>query len=321
MRWWLLREHKAFKPSVVALILVLLGSVAYWFTNKPKQWSAEELSRYISVKPSGQFKPYSAKEMKNLKLISADFIVPIEMIRSRAADPRVEAGLMDHYSLATLYSSGDLVEWDAQIRVEAADKLKQEATYVQKGNVRIADKEWIDFHQVQLCQPKSSLLSSGVVTHSLDCQLTSTTKPLEKLNVKEESCSVVATSYRGRKIQSQFGKYTIKRIGTFPKSVMETTTIDGDLICDGRKRGSGQEKSIVIYSAMEPSLLNPGAGTRKILFSLKTVYDSLGGIVSQVRVDLLRTIRPEPLYPEKKRISKNNVKPKYKKKKFARNNL
>jgi hypothetical protein len=315
--WWLLRQHKAFKPVSCALGIIIFIAMGYWFLSQPKQWTDVELSRYIPIKSDGSFKRYSSKDLNNLKLEAGDFSIPLELVQGYSADPRIDVGLLDQYSIKTLFGNGKLVDWDLQVRVAEISKEKN-TTLVQTGHVRIADKDWIDFHQVQQCLPRSQTLSSGVITYDLDCKWMSSTEPLDKLDVQESYCSVVPTSYRGKKVSAEYGKYTIKRTGAFSKATKEESVIDGDLICNGKRMGFGQEKTVMVTSPEEPNLIYPGAGNRKILFLLKTVKDQSGNTVFQNRMSLIRSVRPEPLYQEKKRVVRlKNTK--QQKKKLARN--
>lgn len=310
MNWWLFRQSKAFKPVIISLILIgILGLVFVWI-SQPKKWTAQELSQWIPLKSEGRFKSYSKKQMKAQTLSSEDFGVPVEILQGRAFDPRAEAGLADQYSIKTLFASGQIVEWNFQVRIEKAKA--EEAVFVRRGNGRVVDQEWLDFHKVQTCKPRTQVLSSGVTTHDLDCQWTATTEPEELLGLKEAYCQVTPSSFRGRRTESEFGVYSVRRTGVFPRAVKEITILDGDLVCDGKRRGFGKEQSTLIYTNAEPSLLNPGAGSRKVLFSVRTVMDQSGHIVFQHRQELTRSIRPEPLnqalnHKNMKQVSRKRV--------------
>lgn len=305
MTWWLLRQHRAFWP-VVGVVAAFLGLVlGLWWSSLPQEWSKDEISKVIPQEMGSGFKVYRNSDLKRLSLQASDFTTPLEIISNHALDPRLEPGLADQYSVKTLYANGVMVEWDFEVRVSSVEGQTQ--TFVQKGHVRRHGAEWQDFHQVQVCQPKTETLSSGVVTRSADCNWTSTTRPLGKLGVDESFCQVVPSSFRGRKMDTKMGTYQIKRVGRFAKSSKETTVLDGDLICDGKRRGFGQERVTVVFTNAEPSLLSPGAGSRKVLSSLRTVFNQSGEIVFQARQDLTRSIRPEPLNRPSTKVAKKRL--------------
>lgn len=288
MPFWKVRRHWAFKTGIAVAVLATVG--VYLFP-KLGTLTFDEVRKLVPQKSQGTFKPYSPADLKKRRLKIVDFQFDAAENRQFAVDPRLEPGFKDRIVSHDYLPTGELVEWDytSEVMSKNGDNIVLE----RRGHGRKPRQEWIEFKVRYECTAQATRLSSGVVQKTLTCAQTDTSDPWKDLRVEYKTCRVEPLSPRARKAEAQYGEQKIKSGSRFVLATKETVTVEGDVICEGKRLGLGQESIVTIYTNEQPSLLNPQVGTRKELFSMRTVKTQTGRVVSFSKDEVTGTDRTD----------------------------
>ena len=175
------------------------------------------------------------------------------------------------------------------------------------GHVRRHRDEWLEFQIKISCEPHVQSLSSGVVNRELQCQVSESTDPWKELKVSYALCFVQPFGPRSRHVKVQYGSYALKgaskgaskgKDGTrLQRVTRESVAVDGDVICGNDKLGMGRETQVSLYTNEQPSVIDPSVGSRKQIFSLKTITTKAGSLVMRMRDEVVASTLPATFSP------------------------
>lgn len=279
------------------------------------QLSQQEIKKIFPDKPSGLFKPYSAKEMKAMKLKSSDFSADVSA--PSAIDSRLSSNMSEQHHKKYLLTSG-VFEWNE--RVSLRELTKKSVSLLHKGQL-INYEKGADVSKVRNCKEETLQLSSGVIQRELKCEALDVTGEAEKIGAEVTSCAIQTIGTHPIKTNSIFGRMTLKNDKRlYLRVTKETRVISGEIICDGDNMGMGSETRITYYSNEEPNVSYPAVGSHKILFQSRSIVKSSGAIVYKSSDEITEVTSPQmqaasgvikksiKAYPKKKNVRVANKK-------------